>query len=229
MKYSLYVHIFPNGKRYYGITTQDVNRRWGKGSGYSGQKLIYNAIKKYGWDNIEHKVLFERLDKDVACLLEQSYIALYNTNNIEFGYNVQIGGTGGNYGIPNTKALKLNMDYIKGYDKTKTKRDNLSFFLIQIHNDVNQEHYINCILRVFHKELNYNYSKLDWSLMSYEKFLNHFRSRILKYAMECNGLPSPGFTDWFLSYMKMIVPNMIVEQDRLIDRINYKRGSSYDV
>ena len=39
--YSVYVHVFPNGKRYFGITCQeDINRRFQNGYGYRGQKLL---------------------------------------------------------------------------------------------------------------------------------------------------------------------------------------------
>ena len=92
--YKLYVHINKkNGKRYYGITSEKyVCRRWKKGTGYIGNKHFTNAIKKYGWDNFEHIVLFDNLTKEEACLLEQMYIALYNTTNDKYGYNNSVGG-----------------------------------------------------------------------------------------------------------------------------------------
>ena len=36
--YKVYVHIAPNGKRYYGITKKKVERRWRNGKGYEGNK-----------------------------------------------------------------------------------------------------------------------------------------------------------------------------------------------
>ena len=56
--WSVYVHVFPNGKRYVGITGRPVKERWKNGSGYHGQ-VVENAIKKYGWDNIKHEILHE--------------------------------------------------------------------------------------------------------------------------------------------------------------------------
>ena len=56
MSYSVYKHTFPNGKVYIGITSQKPEDRWSKGKGYQRQPLIYNAINKYGWDNIVHKI-----------------------------------------------------------------------------------------------------------------------------------------------------------------------------
>lgn len=68
--YSVYMHIFPNGKRYIGITSNEVNRRWEKGSGYKKQAKMKNAINKYGWENIEHIVLLCNLSKEEACKKE---------------------------------------------------------------------------------------------------------------------------------------------------------------
>ena len=90
--YKLYVHISPSNKRYYGITVQTVQDRWQNGYGYRTQPHFYNAINKYGWDNIEHIVLFDNLTKEEACLLEQCYITLYNTTNDKYGYNSTYGG-----------------------------------------------------------------------------------------------------------------------------------------
>lgn len=92
--YSVYVHIFPNGKRYYGITSHnDVNRRFQNGFGYRNQKLIWNAICKYGWDNIEHIILHSGVSKETACELEIQYIKSYNTTDPRFGYNIENGGS----------------------------------------------------------------------------------------------------------------------------------------
>lgn len=44
-KYIVYCHIFPNGKRYVGITSQKPNERWRNGRGYKGSNAVYNAIK----------------------------------------------------------------------------------------------------------------------------------------------------------------------------------------
>ena len=91
--YKLYVHIAPNGKKYYGITGQEPENRWKKGNGYYTQ-YFYRAIKKYGWDNIEHIVLQEDLDEEEAKELEQYMIQWYNTNNPNYGYNISLGGEG---------------------------------------------------------------------------------------------------------------------------------------
>lgn len=98
--YSVYEHIFPNGKRYIGITNKDIpEKRWGKnGNGYTEehQPVMYNAIQKYGWDNITHNILYRNLSKEEACALEKRLISKYNTNchRGNEGYNMIDGGEG---------------------------------------------------------------------------------------------------------------------------------------
>lgn len=94
MNFKLYVHISPKGKRYYGITKQEVKVRWKNGSHYEGNDHFLRAIKKYGWNNFKHEILFNNLTEEEAKLLEQMYIVLYNTNNPEYGYNQTLGGDG---------------------------------------------------------------------------------------------------------------------------------------
>ena len=93
MGFSVYLHIAPNGKKYVGITSRCVNERWQNGNGYKSQ-IFYRAIRKYGWDNIEHIVLFENLTKGEAEEKEKELIKKYNSNNPKFGYNRNEGGLG---------------------------------------------------------------------------------------------------------------------------------------
>lgn len=90
LKYSVYIHETPNGKRYVGATT-DVTSRFKKGL-YSYNHSFYNDIELYGWDNIKHTVVESDLSCDEACKLEQELIKKYNTTNPEYGYNVDKGG-----------------------------------------------------------------------------------------------------------------------------------------
>lgn len=92
-EYCVYMHTFPNGKRYVGITCcYPPNRRWQNGHGYSRQDYLYNAIQKYGWDNITHDVLKKDLTAEEAGTLEQEYIQKYKTYDKEYGYNLTDGG-----------------------------------------------------------------------------------------------------------------------------------------
>ena len=91
--YKVYRHTCPNGKIYIGITSQsDVNRRWQNGCGYRGNVLFYRAIKKYGWDNIRHEILFDGLFKSTAENKEIQLIKELKSNNPQYGYNIENGG-----------------------------------------------------------------------------------------------------------------------------------------
>lgn len=103
--YTVYMHICPNKKKYIGITMQDVKRRWANGKGYKHQQHFYNAILKYGWDNIEHIVVAENLTRKEAGNLEQELIARHKTYNRVYGYNTSLGGEYSRYGA---KGLHYN-------------------------------------------------------------------------------------------------------------------------
>lgn len=103
-KHLVYVHITPNNKRYYGVTNLDVKKRWKNGQGYKGQ-YFYKAILKYGWDNIEHKILIHGLTKEQAERWEIKLIKYYKSNNPKYGYNQTEGG----YNPPNFKGDKNPM------------------------------------------------------------------------------------------------------------------------
>ena len=97
--YSLYVHIAPNNKLYFGITHLKPNYRYGKnGKGYSNCTLFWRAIQKHGWENFQHIVLLENLSKEMACLCEQYLIAKYQSTNPKYGYNGSKGGDSGSFG-----------------------------------------------------------------------------------------------------------------------------------
>lgn len=94
-KFTVYMHTSPNGKKYIGITCQDVDKRWGSnGTGYRRCTYFGNAIKKYGWDNIQHDVLSEGLTEAEAKQCEKDLIVEYKTRDPSFGYNMTDGGDG---------------------------------------------------------------------------------------------------------------------------------------
>jgi hypothetical protein len=51
------MHTTPSGKKYIGITGCSLSKRWKNGEGYNQCPVFYNAIKKYGWSNIEHYIV----------------------------------------------------------------------------------------------------------------------------------------------------------------------------
>jgi len=90
--YYVYRHTLPNGKVYIGITSQNPEIRWQSGFGYSDNLDFSEDIKKYGWDNIQHDILFDNLDEYDARMKEIELIKQYNSNNPEYGYNLDKGG-----------------------------------------------------------------------------------------------------------------------------------------
>ena len=95
--YTVYKHIFPNNKIYIGITSQKLHCRFKGGKGYKKynkktQNKIYNAINKYGWENVKHEILFENLTKEKAEQKEIELIKKYKSNNSNYGYNIENGG-----------------------------------------------------------------------------------------------------------------------------------------
>ena len=90
--YVVYMHTTPSGRRYVGMTCKDPKNRWEKGNGYRNQKYFYLAIQKYGWDNIQHDILFSALTKEEAEQKERELIAFYNSADRRYGYNIDLGG-----------------------------------------------------------------------------------------------------------------------------------------
>lgn len=89
----VYKHISPSGRIYIGITPQsNVKRRWRYGTGYSNCVLFQNTIKKYGWYNIKHEILFTNLEEERAKNLERNLIRHYKNLNISL--NITDGGDG---------------------------------------------------------------------------------------------------------------------------------------
>lgn len=90
-EYCVYLHTFPNGKKYVGITKTKPEYRWNNGKGYHYQP-VYNAILKYGWGNVTHEILCNGLTKEEAETKEKEYIKLYKSNEKLYGYNIAEGG-----------------------------------------------------------------------------------------------------------------------------------------
>ena len=90
--FTVYMHITPSNKRYIGITSKDLSERFGSNGCLYRNQIFGRAIKKYGWDNIEHIIVAQNLTKEKAKKLEIELIAKYDTTNPKYGYNRSIGG-----------------------------------------------------------------------------------------------------------------------------------------
>ena len=97
--YTVYMHEHrENGKKYIGITSQNVYERWGNGKCYKPTSHFRNAIDKYGWDMFRHEILYTDLTYEEACRMEKELIAKYNTTDSRCGYNNSTGGEKGALG-----------------------------------------------------------------------------------------------------------------------------------
>lgn len=90
--YLVYKHTAPNGKVYIGITHGNPLDRWKGGWGYETQAYFWRAIVKYGWINFKHEILFEHLSEKEAKLKEVELIKEYKSTDINYGYNIDLGG-----------------------------------------------------------------------------------------------------------------------------------------
>lgn len=100
--YSVYKHTLPkeisgkdNDMVYIGITGYEPKKRWSNGFGYKNNLYFWRAIQKYNWSNFLHEILFENLTQEEAGQKEIELIKKYKSNQIQFGYNLQSGGTSG--------------------------------------------------------------------------------------------------------------------------------------
>lgn len=101
--YCVYCHTLKiDGRKYIGITKQKPEYRWRNGEGYHAgdyHSRFYNAIKKYGWDNFEHEILFDGLTDEEAKAIEIQLIEKYQTTNKKYGFNTLRGGDLGGSGV----------------------------------------------------------------------------------------------------------------------------------
>ena len=80
-----------NGKQYIGFTNKTLNERRKNHikSSKNGKTHFYNALNKYGIDNFK----WEIIDENGMYDMEKYYIKKYNT--FKSGYNMTLGGSGG--------------------------------------------------------------------------------------------------------------------------------------
>lgn len=114
--YTLYMHRTPSNKVYVGITCKTTTKRWHTdGGGYKNNRHFWNAIQKYGWENIEHNILARGLTKQKACELEKLVIAFFNSNNPQHGYNHSTGGENSAEGFKHTEEARRKIsENLKG-------------------------------------------------------------------------------------------------------------------
>jgi len=135
-EWSVYKLSFPNGKLYFGISSELAKRlRAHKNShgNKNGRRVVSDAITKYGWESVVVEVVECGLVSEDAYRIEQELIAKYGTQDFSKGYNIASGGrTNKGYKHPNPwmkgKPLsdehkrKLKAAAARGDDPEKLKR-----------------------------------------------------------------------------------------------------------
>lgn len=67
-------------------------KRWNNGNGYRQNTFVRNAIKKYGWANVEKELIASHLTLEEATNFERLLIAKLDLMNPLNGYNLTSGG-----------------------------------------------------------------------------------------------------------------------------------------
>ena len=120
--YVVYKHTSPSKKVYIGITSNAPEKRWKNGKGYELCTAFNRAIKKYGWNQISHEILYSGLSKKQAEAKEVELIRAYRSNEPEFGYNLTSGGE--SY-IPNDewreRTSKSHKEYYKNHPEARAR------------------------------------------------------------------------------------------------------------
>lgn len=119
----IYIIKFPNGKFYIGLA-KNYKRRWASHIHNSKNEKntlpLYNAIRKYGIDNIKFEVIDNAKTQEELNNLEKEYIKKYNTwffAENSNGYNMTIGGEG----ISGYKFTKEQLENIKNFWKENSE------------------------------------------------------------------------------------------------------------
>lgn len=88
----LYRFLFPNLKNYIGQTTDFKSRMINHKKKSEFLKTpVYNAIRKYGWNNLKIEKLVRCQPEDIDDL-ERFYIKKFKTLDHKYGYNLDSGG-----------------------------------------------------------------------------------------------------------------------------------------
>lgn len=81
--YYIYIHTCPNYWTYVGMS-QQPKQRWNKGEGYKENKDFYDAIQKFGWNNIKHEIVAETNYKWIAQKIERTLITHFKNKKRSF-------------------------------------------------------------------------------------------------------------------------------------------------
>jgi len=113
-------------KSYIGFTSDFLQRkRSHKNNAFKQSNrvsIFYNAIRKYGWENFTWEILYKSNDKDFCLSIMETYlINKYNTLSPN-GYNLKLGGDGGELTEDSRKKIS---DRMKGKKLSEDHIENL--------------------------------------------------------------------------------------------------------
>ncbi len=110
-----------NNKVYIGVTQHPLKKRWQQHKCNANKKSyhLYNAMKKYGFDNFNIEVFFEVNTKKEMLDKEIELISLHKSNDRRYGYNNSTGGESSRKGCKLTQEQKNKISHYQKHRKRK--------------------------------------------------------------------------------------------------------------
>lgn len=123
---SIYVHISPENHIYIGQTV-NIKARWFR-SAYRANPYFQNVINKFGWNNLEHKVIASGLSHEDANVMEIALIKRYRNDPKYKVLNLTEGGLGHKgYDFPDESKNKLSKMMVGRVKITNGVEDKMVF------------------------------------------------------------------------------------------------------
>lgn len=119
----VYLILFPNEKKYIGISNNIYRRMLEHNSDFRNNLPIEHAIKKYG--KITEFYLLEEIPSEERTLMrerEKYYINFYHSNDKDCGYNISAGGDGADSGSLNHEAKFTEEEIQAIYEDLKEEK-----------------------------------------------------------------------------------------------------------
>lgn len=161
----VYMIIFPNNKKYIGISNNIRRRMIEHNSDFRNDLPIENAIKKYG--KIEKFILLEEIiaeDRQTMREREKYWISEYHSNIKEFGYNISEGGDGADMGSNNSQANFTEEQIQQIYKELKECKLTMTEIAVKYNIGLSSLSYINNGKAYFHSSeaypIRYGYQKI---------------------------------------------------------------------